>query len=144
VSKNASEKILGIKESESPTGIIAGKTRWLAIATGCFTAVTGSVSVTWLIAIIPILLILGAIAQPRFPRVGLGLMSVSALFLSLWVLPIGVGILFESVRTLRTYHDFNMVAVTALWVVSFLLLTWCDAALAIEVLKLRRFRAGTS
>ena len=66
------------------------------------------------------------------------------MFLSLWVLPIGVGILFESVRTLRTYHDFNMVAVTALWVVSFLLLTWCDAALAIEVLKLRRFRAGTS
>ncbi len=131
---------MGIKESESPTGIIAGKTRWLAIATGCFTAVTGSVSITWLIAIIPILLI----AQPRFPRVGLGLMSVSALFLSLWVLPIGVGILFESVRTLRTYHDFNMVAVTALWVVSFLLLTWCDAALAIEVLKLRRFRAGTS
>jgi hypothetical protein len=62
-------------------------------------------------------------------------MSVSALLLSLWVLPIGVGILFGSVRTLRTNHDFNMVAVTSLWVVSFLLVTCCDAALMIDSVR---------
>ena len=126
---------MGTNESETRTGILADKTRWLAIVTGCFTAVTGCVSITWLITIIPILLILGAIAQPRFPRAALGLMSVSALLLSLWVLPIGVGILFGSVRTLRTNRDFNMVAVTSLWVVSFLLVTCCDAALMIDSVR---------
>jgi type IV secretory pathway TrbD component len=63
---------LGTNESETRTGIVADKTRWLAIVTGCITAVTGFVGITWLITIIPILLILGAIAQPRFPRAALG------------------------------------------------------------------------
>ncbi len=135
---------MGINESESRTWIVSRRTRWLAIATGCITAVAGSVSLTVLIAIVPILLILGAVVQPRYPRSGLGMMLLSALSLSSWVIPIGIGIMFESVSTLRKYHDFNMVAVTALYVVSFFLVVCCDAVLVIDFLKLTRFRGGNS
>lgn len=133
-----------INEPKSRTWIVARKTRWLAIATGCFTAVTGSVSITVLMAIVPVLLILGAIAQPRFPRAGLGLMLVSALSLSAWVIPMGVLFLSQRFRTLRVYHDFNAVAITSLFVVSFFLVVYCDAALIIDFFKLTRFRGGES
>ena len=66
---------MGINGSESLAWIISGKTRWLAVLTGCFTAVAASVSITWLLAFVPILLILGAIGQPRFPRSGAALIS---------------------------------------------------------------------
>jgi hypothetical protein len=82
-------------------------------------------------------MIVGAIAQPRFHRLGFWLMLVGALLLSLWVLPIGVEVLFESFRMMGLYHDFNAVSVRLLWAGSFLLLVWCDAALMIESLKLR-------
>jgi hypothetical protein len=82
-------------------------------------------------------MIVGAIAQPRFHRFGFWLMLVGALLLSLWVLPIGVAVLFDSFRMLRLYHDFNAVSVTSLWAGSFFLLVWCDAALMIESRKLR-------
>ena len=64
-------------------------------------------------------------------------MVVGALFLSLWVLPIGVIVLLGCLKTLRIYHDFNVVAVTLGWAGSFLLLAWCDAALMVENRKLR-------
>jgi uncharacterized membrane protein len=66
-------------------------------------------------------------------------MLVGALFLSLYVLPIGAVILLECLKTLRSYHDFNIVAVTLGWAGSFLLLAWCDAALMIESRKLTQF-----
>jgi hypothetical protein len=66
-------------------------------------------------------------------------MLVGALFLSLYVLPIGAFIVSDSFKTLRLYHDFNVVAVTFGWAGSFLLLAWRDAALMIESRKLRLF-----
>ena len=117
-------------------GLIAGKTRWLAILAGCVAAITGAVSLSLLFPIVPSLLIFGAIAQPRFPRSGFGLMLVGALFLSGCVLPVGTVVLWDSFETLRLYHDFNIVAVTFGWASSFLLLVWCDAALMIESNKL--------
>lgn len=134
---------MGINGSESLAWIVSDKTRWLAVLTGCFTAVAASVSITWLMAFVPILLILGAIAQPRFPRSGVALMFVSALSLSSWVVPITVGLLIQSVRTLPTHHDFDIVAVTSLYVVSFLLVICCDAALIIDFLKSTRLQGGT-
>jgi hypothetical protein len=135
---------LGIDASESRTWIVSGKTRWLAILTRVFTAVAAAVSVTRLVAFVPILLILGAIAQRRFPRTGFALMVLSATSLSSWVVPITVGLLIQSVRTLPIYHDFNIVAVTSLYVVSSLLVICCDKALIIDFLKLTRLRRGTS
>jgi len=126
----------GVLQSVGP---VAARTRWLAILAGCVAAITGAVSVTLLFPIIPSILIFGAIAQPRFHRSGFWLMLVGALFLSLWVLPIGAVILLGSFKTLRLYHDFNMVAGTFGWAASFLLLAWCDAALMIESRRLRLF-----
>ena len=132
---------LRINESKSQiTEVVASRVRWPAIATGCLTAVAGSLSFGWLFPIVPGFLILGAIVQPRFPRPGRGLMCVGALFLTITVLPIGFGILFESFRTLRSHPDFNMLGMTLLWVVSFLLVMWCDIALVIEGVRLGRAR----
>jgi len=135
---------LGSNESENRTWILSAKTRWLAILAGCFTAVTASVSISWLLAFWPIILIVGVIAQRRFPRSSLALMSISALSMSLWVVPITLGLLIQSVRTLPSYHDFNIVAVTFLYVVSSLLVISYDVALIIDFLKLTRLRGGTS
>ena len=54
------------------------------------------------------------------------------------MLPIGATILLGSFKTLR-FHDFYMVAGTFGWAVSFLLRTWCHAALMIESRKSRLF-----
>ena len=96
----------------------------------------GRSSLSLFFPVVPSILIFGAIAQPRFHRTGFWLMWVGALFLSLWVLPIGATILLGFFKT-PSYHDFNAVAVTLGWAVSFLLLAWCDAVLMIESRKLR-------
>jgi len=117
-------------------GLVGGRTRWLAISAAFVAAITGAVSLSLLFPVVPIILIFGAIVQPRFHRTGFWLMWVGALFLSVWVLPIGVTILLGFFKT-PSYHDFNAVGVTLGWAASFLLLAWCDAALMIESRKLR-------
>jgi len=120
-------------------GLVAARTRWLAILAGCVAGITGALSVSLFFPIVPSLLILGAIAQHRFHRFGFWLMVVGALFLSLWVLPIGAIVLLGSLRTLHLYRDFNIVAGILGWTGSFLLLAGCDTALMIESRKLRIF-----
>lgn len=132
-----------INATKSRTWIIARKTRWLAIATGCFTAAAASLSITFLLAAVPILLILSAVVQPRYPRAGLGMMVLSALSLSSWVIPIGAPFLSRGFRTLRLDHDFNAVAITSLFLASFFLVVCCDAALIVDFLKLTRLRGGS-
>ena len=66
------------------------------------------------------------------------MMLLCALSLSLWVIPMGLLFLSQGVRQLRIYSDFNAVAVTSLYVVSFILVVWCEFLLAIEFLKLTR------
>jgi hypothetical protein len=124
----------GVFQSVGP---IAGRTRSLAILAGCVAAITGAVSLSQLFPIVSSPLIFGAIAQPRFPRSGFWLMLVGALVLSVYMLPFGTVVLLDSFKTLRSHHDFNIVAVTLGWVSSFLLLVWCDAALLIESHNLR-------
>jgi hypothetical protein len=109
--------------------IIPGRIRWLAIGTGCIAVVAGFVSIGSLFPIVPSVLILGALIQPRFLRLGRWLISVSAFLLSLAVLPLGVAILFKGVRTVRSYTELGVISI---WAVSVLLVTWCDAELLIE------------
>jgi hypothetical protein len=71
-------------------------------------------------------------------------MWVGAFSLSLAVLPIGVSVLFDAVKTLRSYHDYDVLGVISLWVVSFLLVTWCDAALVIEAVGMGRERRAVA
>ena len=131
--------MLGTSESEDRTGLILpGKIRWIALAAGCLSLVTGSTGLGLGFAIWACPLILGAALQPRFPRPGAWLMAADALLLSFWMLPIGIGILFDTARNLHRYHDFVLLGVTFLWVLSSLLVGWCDAALVIEAVKLKR------
>ncbi len=127
---------MAITESKGQIGkVLPGRIRWLAIATGGIAAVTGSLGFGLFFPIVPSFLIVGAITQPRFPRQGRWLMWVGALSLSVFVLPPGTAILLDSVRTLRSYRDYNLVGMTLLWCASFLLLGWCDAELVIEACK---------
>jgi hypothetical protein len=134
---------LGTTESEEQTDpILPRKIRWLAVAAGCFSALAWSLGGLYF-AIVSGPLIVGAIVQPRFRRLGTALVAAGALYLSFWVLPYGIGILFGTVRTLRQYHDLIRLGVTSLWVVSILLVGWCDAALVIDAVKRRRARRKT-
>jgi hypothetical protein len=111
--------------------IVSNKVRWLAIAAGCFTAVAGSLGLTLGFVIVPIILIVGAIVQPRFTRAGRVLMCAGALSLSFWMLSFCVFILPES----RFAGRPGAIAFT---IVSALLVVWCDVAIVIEEVKLRR------
>jgi hypothetical protein len=123
---------VGISGSEYRMNVIvSSKTRWLAVATGCFTAVAGSLGFTWGFAIVPGILIVGAIVQPLFPRAGRVLMCAGAVSLSCWVLTFCAFILPES-------RFADRPAVIALTSVSVLLVALCDVAIVIEEVKIRR------
>jgi hypothetical protein len=55
-----------------------------------------------------------------------------AFYLGVFVLPIGIRVLLDSVRTLRLYHDFHAVAITVLWILSAALVIVCDVARVTE------------
>jgi hypothetical protein len=123
---------MGISGAEQQGSlVVSGKMRWLAVCTGCFTAVAGSLGYTWGFAIVPGILIVGAIVQPRFPRAGRVLISAGALSLSVWVLSFSIFILPESRFAGRT-------DVIALTLGAVLLVAWCDVAIVIEEVRLRR------
>jgi hypothetical protein len=122
------------------TGTIAKSTRWLAVAAGCFTAVTGTISVGGLFFVAPILLILGVIVQPYVQRSGKWLMWMGASFLTFMTLPLGIVLLPEYLKTMRLdahyQHDALRVMIP-LWVVSLLLIILCDMVLVIDAVKLK-------
>jgi hypothetical protein len=123
---------LGITPPESQTNVIVpSRVRWLAVATGCFAAAAGSLGFTWGFAIVPCILIVGAIAQPRFPRAGRVLMGAGAVSLTFWLVTLCAFILPGSRFT-------NYPGVIILIVVSALLVAWCDVTIVIEEVKIRR------
>ncbi len=127
------------KSENRSTEIISNKIRSLAGATGCLTAVT--VTVAWaspVFAIFPICLILGAALAGRFPRRGRDLIWFGAGLLSLTGLPIGVYLLYFTKRG-------SDPRVTVAAAASVLLVVWCDVAVVMEAIKMRRTRiAGKS
>lgn len=132
----------GLPETELRTpnvGIVSIRTRCLAIATGLVAAATGWSGLGFASVILPGVLVMSAIAQPRFQRRGFWLMLVPAVFLSSWMLPMSCLVLFDIVRGLGLYHDPRIAMVSSLWAGSLLLLTCCDAALIREGFKLKLF-----
>ena len=123
----------------SPAGqsaeIVPAKIRLLSIATGCFTAIGGSLVVGVLFSIPPIILILGAIAQPYLRVIGRWLIGVGAVLLSLEVL-VFVVVIPEGIRLLRLYHDRNFVGTLSFSIASVLLVAWCDVALIVDARRL--------
>lgn len=119
-----------INQRELSPGIVSVKLRWLVILAGCFSAVFG------LMAFGAPFLILGAAIQPRARTSGRWLMWLGALLLSLIVVPFGTGAVFEGARHLG--RDNWSFTIFPLFVVSTALVYWCDVALVMEALRLRR------
>jgi hypothetical protein len=118
--------------------ILTRKLRILALITGCIVGIA-LMSYTWLsLSAIP--LILGALFQPRVPRTGRLLLFVAAPLLSAWVVPLGVIMLVGTARGDPFPHDFLGVILTFAWILSPMLLIWCDTALVVEAVKERRAR----
>ena len=119
------------------TEIVASKIRLLSITTGCFTAIAGSLLMGPLFSIWPAILILGAIVQPYRHHLGRGLMLSGALFLSAWATLFVVGVL-HGIWQLRRYHDLNSLGVLSFMLASVIVVSWCDVALVISEIKMRR------
>ena len=116
--------------------------RWLAVATGCFSTAALLPHVTW-VSIVASPLALGAIVQPRFPRLGRYLIAAGAFVVTWMVLPLGVMPLVGAVTVkdlLLPLHerDFLPLGLLTALIVSPFLIIWCDAALVIEQRKRAR------
>ena len=111
--------------------IVSRKIRWLAVATGFLTAIAGSLGFGILFSIIPSFMVVGAILQPRFPRLGRGLMLAGALWLSAWVFPYGGSVLLS-------YKVIGRPDVIGFAFGSVVLVAFCDVALVIEEVRIRR------
>jgi hypothetical protein len=132
--------IFQTRESESQTDeVVAIRTRWLAVVTGCFTAVAGTF-VGGLFFLIPSFLILGAVVQPRSPRSGRWLMWLGAFLLSLMTLPLASVLLSESIPTLRVHYDYGELTLVSLCAMSVFLVIWCDVELVVDAIRMRRGR----
>jgi hypothetical protein len=109
--------------------VVSTETRLLAIVTGCFTALVGSMALGVMFSMYPGVMVVGALLQPRFRILGRGLMLAGALLLSAWVLPYGVSILFQGI---------GRPDVMIFTVASVLLVAVCDVALVVEEVRIRR------
>lgn len=122
-------------------GAMTTAARLIAIVTGLITGTALSVGMGFFAAIVPMLLIAGAILQPRFRLLGFWLMIAAAAQLSLWMLPFGAWLLYDSVRVLHWYRDLNTAMITSTWAISLALLVVCDGVLAREGRRLSAFLA---
>jgi hypothetical protein len=61
---------------------------------------------------------------------------MGAILTSAWVLPYGAAMVLAYRK--HPYFDFNMIAITSAWALSFVLFIWCDLELVREEVRLRR------
>jgi hypothetical protein len=115
---------------ERSSGIVASRVRWFAVAVGLLIAIAGSVGLGLGFAIYPLILIVGAGLQPRFPRAGRGLMCAGALLVSFWTFDVAVMMVLE--------RGADPVFVWVGMVASVLLVALLDVAIVREEIRLRR------
>ena len=111
---------------------VSSKVRWLVGATGCLTAITGSVVLGSGFVVVPGFLIVGSLLAGRFPRIGRDLIWFGVLVLSLITLPVGILILLK--HHFGDGTDPRLVA--GAWS-SIVLVVLCDTALVMEVFKMK-------
>jgi hypothetical protein len=123
-------------ETERQTNVtISNEVRWLVGATGCAVAVAGCLSIGFGFLAIVIFQIAGAVVAGRFPRTGEALIAFGATFLSLSVLPYGIGIVLSFAAL--DHEDMPLITGAA---AVLMLVVMCDVALVKEGLKIRRIR----
>ena len=130
--KLCGQRILQTNKSENQTAsIIGSKIRWFAVVAGCFAAIAGSFRFGYASACVPSFMVMGAIIQGRFPRFGRVLICAGAIALSYWVFVVDVFLLIETGPT----HHLGQFGLT---LASVLLVAFCDVAIVIEEVKIRR------
>jgi hypothetical protein len=107
------------------------------MATGIATGGAGVLAFGWLFLIVPSVLIVGALVQPRAPRSGKLLMWVGAGIVSIVIVPVGFEVLRESNNIARLVKDPKTVAISLLFIMSTALVISCDVALAVNAVRNR-------
>jgi hypothetical protein len=75
---------------------VSNRTRWIAVATGCVTALAGIPAISLLSLVLSGFLIIGAALAGRFPRYGRDLTWFGAGISSAWGIPLGLYVLYLS------------------------------------------------
>lgn len=114
---------------------VSSKLRWFSMATGIATGAAGVLAFGWLFLIVPSVLIVGALVQPRAPRSGKLLMWVGAGIVSIVIVPVGFEVLRESNNMARLVNDPKTLAILLLFITSTALVIWCDIALAVNAVR---------
>lgn len=115
------------------------RTRWLAILAGGISGIAGVLPYGLFWLLIPSILILGVIVQRWSPSPGRWLMWLGAFLLTLNVGLFLAPALLE-IRSLRSTHDVNLLAVIVLALASVVLVGWCDVALVVDARRSRSAR----
>ena len=126
------------KQSCHTAEIVPSKVRWLAIATGCISGISGSLLFGPLFFLFPSIQILGAIIQPYSPRSGRFLLSFGAFFLSFYTFLFLGPQAFGALSMWRSIVDLNGIALLVLLLVSLITVAWCDVALIVDAKRLKR------
>jgi hypothetical protein len=113
--------------------VVSGKTRGVIIVTGCLTSVAGlAIGFALGFAFPAAILIAGAVAQPKFHRLGRGLICAGAILLSGFVFFIGFFLLTER------HAGSTVMTSDVIMLFSVLLVMACDAAIVVEEFRIRR------
>ena len=126
---------INVKRAKDPV-VVPAWIRAVAVAAGCFAF--GCVFVlAWGSFLESTSLVLGAVVQPRSPRIGRWLMWVSALLLSAILLPTGSRVAYDFIL----YHHRAILWTESLIVLVAGLIVWCDVALVIDAMSQKRGHA---
>ena len=133
------------EEQSSPAGLASLTTRSLACAAGLVSMIALVFYVTYLAPVLVSALILGAVIQPRFLRLGWWLMSSGLLLVAIFILPLGITffIFLREGQAMQGYPPSSEIIFMSSVVVSNLLVIACAIALVAEAVRAKRSRSGS-
>jgi hypothetical protein len=135
--------MLKMGSSKSHTTVVMPSgTRWLVIGAGCFCGLVGFLHYGWFFVFVPIILIFGAVVQPWFNRLGRWLLALGAFIVTIYGMFFAVPAV-ELIGRLPLHHSLEEVVFLLLFLVTVLLIVWCDVALIMEERKSRRSGMST-
>jgi hypothetical protein len=114
------------------TDVLTRTTRILAIVAGVFTAIA-CIFLGGLFFVLPVCLILGALTQPRAPKLGKWLLWIAAFLLSILMIPIGAVVVQETTVHFSTNFKLAETAFAAVCVIGAVLVLCCDVALLFDI-----------
>ena len=124
-----------IGESTERALVFPARVRWLAVAAGCLSGLSGSLVYGIEFAIAPLILVLGTLLQPYSPRPGRYLTRVAAFFGSFFVGVLLAPISVSLIRVLGLHLDSSSLTLFCLSLTSVLVVSWLDIELIAEAVR---------